>query len=56
MDNVLTIIHQQYKATKKRKFTAKEKAMLRPIAETVAIIDGNAFWGLSQDQTGEDNW
>jgi len=54
--NILTVIHQQYKSTKKRKFTAKEKAMLRPIAETVAIIDGNAFWGLSQDQAGEDNW
>ena len=28
---------------KKRKFTQKEKELLRPIAEVIAIMDGNAF-------------
>lgn len=53
---VLDYIHNTYKGTKKRRFTAREKAMLRPIAEVLAILDGNAFWGLSVDQSGDDNW
>jgi hypothetical protein len=54
--NILTVIHSQYKNTKKRKFSDKEKVMLRPIAEVVAILDGNAFFGLTVDENGEDNW
>jgi len=42
--------------TRKKHFTAREKAMLRPIAEVFAILDGNAFWGLSVDEMGQDNW
>lgn len=41
---------------KKKKFSDKEKIMLRPIAEVFAILDGNAFWGLSVDEAGNDNW
>jgi len=28
-------------------FSAEEKRMLRPIAETLAMLDGNAFFGIS---------
>lgn len=38
-----------------RAFTAREKHALRPIAETLAMLDGNAFFGLSQDENGDDN-
>jgi hypothetical protein len=40
----------------KTKFTDKQKKQLRPIAEVLAIIDGNAFFGMSVDESGEDNW
>ena len=56
MNSILNLIHTTYKTTKKRKFTAKEKTILRPLAEVIAVLDGNAFWGLSQDHNGEDNW
>lgn len=32
-------------------FTAEESAKLRPIAETLAMLDGNAFFGM-----GPDDW
>ena len=41
---------------KKKKFSIKEKQILRPIAETLAMIDGNAFFGVSIDDNGEDTW
>jgi hypothetical protein len=41
---------------KKRKFTQKEKDLLRPIAEVMAIMDGNAFFGMTRDDAGEDTW
>lgn len=41
---------------RKKKFTAKEKKLLRPIAETLAMLDGNAFFGMSIDDEGEDIW
>lgn len=31
------------------KFTDNEKAILRPIAETLAMLDGNAFFDLASD-------
>ena len=31
----------------RRIFTDKEKEKLRPIAETLALLDGNSFFGLS---------
>lgn len=31
----------------KREFTDAEKAKLRPIAETLAMLDGNAFFGMT---------
>lgn len=55
-DSILGVIHRNYKKSRKRKFSAKEKIMLRPIAEVIAIMDGNAFWGLSVDPDGQDNW
>jgi hypothetical protein len=35
-------------------FTADEKARLRPIAETLAMLDGNAFFGMATDGEGDD--
>lgn len=43
-------------APKKTKFTDKEKNFLRPIAEVLALLDGNAFFGISVDDYGEDIW
>ena len=40
----------------KQKFTQNEKNKLRPIAETLAMLDGNAFFGISVDDEGEDAW
>lgn len=33
-----------------KSFTDEEKAMLRPIAETIAMLDGNAFFTMSSDK------
>jgi hypothetical protein len=33
-------------------FTEAERAKLRPIAETLAMLDGNAFFGLRDDEEG----
>lgn len=41
---------------RKKKFTHEQKTMLRPLAETIAILDGNAFFGLDTDEDGEDRW
>jgi hypothetical protein len=54
--SILAFINQTYKKTRKRRFSAREKIILRPIAEVIAILDGNAFWGLSVTPDGEDNW
>jgi hypothetical protein len=43
------------KSTKKR-FTAKDKIKLRPIAETLALMDGNAFFGIATNDAGDDTW
>jgi len=56
MNSILNVIHSQYKRTRKRKFTDREKVLLRPLAEVVAILDGNAFWGLTIDDDGNDTW
>lgn len=45
-----------YGPFKKRKFTAQQKKLLRPIAEVLALLDGNAFFGMSVDDGGEDTW
>lgn len=37
-------------------FTPEEKARLRPIAEVLAMLDGNAFFGATTDDDGEDTW
>jgi hypothetical protein len=34
-------------------FTAEEKLLLRPIAETLAMLDGNAFFGSRDNTNGE---
>jgi hypothetical protein len=56
MNTILGLIRNHYKKTRKRKFTEREKILLRPIAETIAILDGNAFWGLTIDDNGDDTW
>lgn len=38
----------------KKEFTTEEKAKLRPIAETLAMMDGNAFFGNQID--GDREW
>lgn len=35
------------------KFTREEKAMLRPIAETLALLDGNAFFSMTYENGTE---
>lgn len=37
-------------------FTAEEKKRLRPIAETLALLDGNAFFGATRDDSGDDTF
>jgi hypothetical protein len=37
---------QIYEEDLDHQFTAEEKAILRPIAEIIAILDGNAFFGM----------
>jgi hypothetical protein len=49
-------LDSNYPKTVKKKFTQKEKIKLKPIAETLAIMDGNAFFGISIDEEGEDIW
>lgn len=38
----------------KDSFTAEEKARLRPTAEVLALLDGNAFFGMDVDADGDD--
>lgn len=45
-----------FPAPRKIKFTEKEKRLLRPIAEVLCLLDGNAFFGISTDEWGEDIW
>lgn len=33
-----------------------EITYLRPIAETLAMMDGNAFFGTTKDDAGDDTW
>jgi len=53
---ILSFIYDHYKKTRKKKFTAEEKRILRPIAEVIAIMDGNAFFGIQKDDNGSDTW
>jgi len=32
----------------------RRRAMLRPIAETLAMLDGNAFFGIERNEAGDD--
>ena len=52
----LVWLHSYFGQPRKKKFTAEQKTMLRPLAETIAILDGNAFFGLDVDDNGEDRW
>jgi hypothetical protein len=49
-------VQNQFGKSRKKNFTAEQKEMLRPLAETIAILDGNAFFGLDVDDNGEDRW
>lgn len=42
-----------YDEDMKRKFTQDEKDILRPIAEILAVMDGNAFFGMELPDGGE---
>jgi hypothetical protein len=56
-NSVSKVIFEIFKYKKlKSKFTKKEKQVLRPIAEVLCLIDGNAFFGMSIDENGEDVW
>lgn len=35
-------------------YSPEEKALLRPIAETLAMLDGNAFFGAALDELGQE--
>lgn len=45
-----------HRVRRKKRFTAKEKIILRPIAEVIAILDGNGFFGMTTDDAGDDTW
>jgi hypothetical protein len=49
-------LNANFPLTTKRKFTQNQKDKLRPIAETLAMLDGNAFFGISINEDGEDSW
>lgn len=49
-------IADTYGPPRKKKFSDKQKAQLRPIAEVLALLDGNAFFGVSVDDNGQDTW
>ena len=49
-------IKDVYGSTRKKKFSEKQKAQLRPIAEVLAILDGNAFFYMTVDDQGQDTW
>jgi hypothetical protein len=55
-DQFAKFIQDNFGKSVKRTFTAKEKQQLKPIAEVLAILDGNAFFGLTTDDHGEDTW
>lgn len=37
-------------------FTDEEKKSLRPVAETLALLDGNAFFGATRNESGDDTF
>jgi alpha-L-arabinofuranosidase len=45
-----------FPSARKKNFTEQEKNILRPIAEVLCLLDGNAFFGISVDEWGEDVW
>jgi hypothetical protein len=49
-------LSSNFKISRKRKFNDIEKKKLKPIAETLAMLDGNAFFGMSTDDNGNDIW
>ena len=53
---ILSVIYKNYNKPRKKKFTEDQKKILRPLAESIAILDGNAFWGLTRNENNEDTW
>lgn len=49
-------LNSTYPKSTKKHFSKEEKAVLRPIAETLAMMDGNAFFGMSLNDDGDDVW
>lgn len=49
-------IADTFGSTRKKKFSEKQKAQLKPIAEVLAVLDGNAFFGMTVDDNGQDTW
>jgi hypothetical protein len=56
LDGFTHWVHKTYGTPRKKKFTPDEKRVLRPIAEMIAIFDGNAFFGMTRDTNGDDTW
>ena len=54
--NLEVFLNLNFPRSKKKQFTAREKAMLRPIAEVLALLDSNAFFGISLDDNSDDTW
>jgi hypothetical protein len=54
--NLFTLLNFNFPPSKKKKFTEGEKLILRPIAEVLCLLDGNAFFGMSTDEDGKDLW
>lgn len=52
--NGIQITYEQWVSTANfsRRFTDAEKLILRPIAETLALLDGNAFFGSTTSDGG----
>jgi hypothetical protein len=55
-NSLANFLDANFPKPRKKKFTSEEKKKLRPIAETLAMLDGNAFFGVSIDDEGDDIW
>ena len=52
----LTYTLHMHPEAKTRSYSTAEKSKLRPIAETLAMLDGNAFFGIETNEEGDDIW
>lgn len=54
--SIIDFINHTIPKSKRSSFSPKEKEMLRPIAETIAMLDGNAFFNMLMDDNNDDTW